>query len=150
MIKLEQFSGEHVEEVLTLIPPFIKENYPDEEFTLQDLRKFLNIVLQEEHRDLILAKEEGKIVGFLSYKILIDTFNSKRLSIIEDGIYINPESRGGRVFIKLLKALEEIARLAVAKRVIIGCPQNQDFEKYSKMYNKLGYSFLEASFSKEM
>lgn len=58
---------------------------------------------------LVVARKDGKVVGYFANLIAEDFFTS-RVEAKELGIYIDPEYRGGRVFLKLLIASEVALR----------------------------------------
>lgn len=58
---------------------------------------------------LVVARKDGEVVGYFANLIAEDFFTS-RVEAKELGIYIDPDHRGGRLFLKLLAASEEALR----------------------------------------
>lgn len=147
---LRQIKQEDIEKLVEIIPDFITETYPKEEFTRKDIRAFVQNVLDADDRDMIIYLEDDAILGFISFNITVNSFNSNKMSITEDGIYVRPDKRNSGVFAKLMKAFELMAQKTGISRTLIGCPYNKDFPMYEKLYGKLGYQLFEAIFIKEI
>lgn len=58
---------------------------------------------------LVVARKDGEVIGYFANLIAEDFFTS-RVEAKELGIYIHPDYRGGRVFLKLLIASEVALR----------------------------------------
>lgn len=58
---------------------------------------------------LIVARENGVVVGYFA-NIIAEDFMTSRQEAKELGIYIHPDHRGGRLFIRLQQAVEEVLR----------------------------------------
>lgn len=58
---------------------------------------------------LVVARKDGEVIGYFANLIAEDFFTS-RVEAKELGIYIHPDYRGGRLFLKLLIASEVALR----------------------------------------
>lgn len=58
---------------------------------------------------LVVARKDGEVIGYFANLIAEDFFTS-RVEAKELGIYIHPDHRGGRLFLKLLVASEVALR----------------------------------------
>lgn len=58
---------------------------------------------------LVVARKDGEVIGYFANLIAEDFFTS-RVEAKELGIYIHPDYRGGRLFLKLLVASEVALR----------------------------------------
>lgn len=58
---------------------------------------------------LVVARKDGVVIGYFANLIAEDFFTS-RLEAKELGIYIHPDYRGGRLFLKMLSVTEAILR----------------------------------------
>lgn len=58
---------------------------------------------------LVVARKDGEVVGYFA-NLIAEDFMTSRLEAKELGIYIHPDHRGGRLFLKLLAEVEERLR----------------------------------------
>jgi GNAT superfamily N-acetyltransferase len=125
---------DHYEEISLLKDYELKPDY-GLYFKVED-RNFL---------ELILCKDEGKIVGYIVF------FVSKHLHYIdcllatEDIYYLKPEYRKGRTAIKMFKFAEQYLKSKNVNMIKYSTKVHSD---NSSLFEYLGFSFTEKVFTK--
>ena len=92
------------------------------------------------------VREEGKIVGYSGYQISNHSQDGVKTAS-QHLLYILPEYRKGTVGIKLIKFCEDQMKLKRIKRIF---QHTSKFRDLSKLFQRLGYTECEITYSKEL
>jgi len=132
---------------LVLFKSFHKESKQPFKFdTARTLETFQTSVNSESAIRFFVAELNGEIVGFVSAIVYQHLF-SKDKTADELAWYVDKEHRGGSAALRLLKTYEEWAIGQGVRCVTMS--HIEDLADLSRMYNKLGYKKIEATFQKE-
>jgi hypothetical protein len=69
----------------------------------------VKLLFENDLVSLVVARKDGEVVGYFA-NLIAEDFLTSRLEAKELGIYIHPDHRGGRLFIKLQQVVEECLR----------------------------------------
>lgn len=132
-----------VEDILELSPIHHAEGYPYLDYSDEKLRFVFNRIMEDQERDLynmFLAYKEDELIGYAYCHISQYVFSTQRSSTLEM-LYVKKAARGSRVFLKLLKAYEEWARLRGCVEFFVGVSLDDMTlaDKTSRLYEKVGY-----------
>ena len=99
---------------------------------------------------LLVAEHGGEVVGFAAGALSPLMGNNDYLSGSELAWWIEPEHRGGRLGIQLMKELESAARTAGCDFWNMIYMQSCMPEAIEKMYQKMGYVLKETTYGKRL
>jgi len=119
--------------------------YKDQVGDNPDITKQLAWDVISQKGRVLIALEDGKIIGLLAF-ILFPHYFSSELTAGELMWYVLPEYRKSFTAIALLRAAERMARELGAKRMQFTAPTDE----VASAYARLGYSQIEVSFQKEL
>jgi len=119
--------------------------YKDQVGDNPDITKQLAWDVISQKGRVLIALEDGKIIGLLAF-ILFPHYFSSELTAGELMWYVLPEYRQSFTAIALLRAAERMARELGAKRMQFTAPTDE----VAAAYARLGYSQIEVSFQKEL
>ena len=119
--------------------------YKDQVGDNPDITKQLAWDVISQKGRVLIALEDGKIIGLLAF-ILFPHYFSSELTAGELMWYVLPEYRKSFTAIALLRAAERMARELGAKRMQFTAPTDE----VAAAYARLGYSQIEVSFQKEL
>lgn len=94
---------------------------------------------------IVIAREEGKIIGYLLAFIRPHLHYKHILTAIYDVYYVNPEHRKGFVAIKLFKEAERTMKARGVKRIFSGTKKHKDM---SRLFEYMGWKEVETLHSK--
>lgn len=140
----EENSREAVEECLSLANDHYQEVESKKEaipFNL-DVNAF-DALIQAGMLSLIVARKDGEAVGYMANLVTKDIMTSV-MSASELGIYLDPSVRGGKVFLKLMKASQEVLKSKGVKQHMIMFKVGHDVG----LAQKLGYEHTETTYMK--
>jgi len=121
-----------------------KEGYPYLDYSEEKVNWVIDRILKDLDRDtynIFLCFKDQELIGY-AYCVLGEySFNTQRYANLEL-IYVVPEYRGSRAFLKLLKAFEEWARLrgCIEFMAGVGLDDEERCEKISNTLVKVGYA----------
>lgn len=92
---------------------------------------------------LIVVRKEGQALGYMCNLVTMDMMTSV-LSASELGIYLDPSVRGGKTFLKLMKATEQVLRDKGVKQHMIMFKAGHD----TGLAQRLGYQHTETTYMK--
>ena len=92
---------------------------------------------------LIVARKDGVAVGYMCNLVTVDMMTGV-LSASELGIYLDPSVRGGKAFLRLMKATENILRARGVKQHLIMFKAGHD----TGLAQRLGYEHTETTYMK--
>lgn len=92
---------------------------------------------------LVVARKDGVAVGYMANLVVSDIMTSVK-SASELGIYLDPSVRGGKMFIKLLRASQEALEVKGVRQHLIMFKAGHD----TGMAEKLGYKHTETTYMK--
>jgi len=96
----------------------------------------------------VMSTDQKDPVGLGAFCIGADWFgNAETASDLI--VYIDPKYRGGRGFIKLIKAYEEWARSRGAVELVLSVSTGINTQKTGQLYERLGYKLNILRFTKE-
>jgi GNAT superfamily N-acetyltransferase len=113
----------------------------DFKFDLELMQKYLDLGLVY----VITARKGGLLIGYFANFVGPDIFTSKIIAK-ELGIYLTPKYRGGRTFLRMLKAVEDEAKERGAYSQLIMFKKGHD----SGLAPRLGYEHTETVYQKVM
>lgn len=90
---------------------------------------------------VFLAKNEGKLVGFLA-GLKQRYFFSPKERVTDMGFYVLPDYRGTTAALRLILSLEDWAKQNKISDVYMGQTTAVDIDKTLKFYNHLGYKVV--------
>lgn len=143
-------TAEDKDQLMAIAKTFHQEScYNDELFDEDKFKALLNVCLVSPDRmSVFYHKVDGIIVGgILGY--IAERYFSKETTAGDLGMFILPEYRGSRVFLRLLKEFEEWAISRKVSKIIIGHTTKINMEKAPNFYKKLGYDLQGFIFCKE-
>lgn len=111
--------------------------------------KFFEMAVNEPQRCCFLYSkdEEGKMTGFFSGFMQKQFFNGRMIAQ-DMGIYILPELRGTRLFLKLLKEFETWAKDSKADAINLSHNTGIESDTMKDVFPRLGYKHFGYSFEK--
>lgn len=98
---------------------------------------------------ILVVESEGEIVGFL-WGAVSPLPWSPHLIAFDQVLYIQPECRGMKLGIQLIKAYEEWAIGRGAKQVSISIASGITEEKTKQFYSNMGYHHVGTQYRKEV
>jgi hypothetical protein len=87
--------------------------------------------------------DEGKLVGHCSFTIRPRSFYSENSQAFEDFVFINPENRRGRNFLRLWNACEEELKRRGVKELRVSSNADK-----SRLWESLGYKEVTRTYCK--
>lgn len=97
---------------------------------------------------LVLYKDLKPVGILLGAKVDLHPVFHKTGVTVEQVWFVEPDSRGNKVALKLVEAFEEWSRQLGVKRVVMGHFNDPVGSKIKKYYEKSGYKLLEESYVK--
>lgn len=92
---------------------------------------------------ITVRNEDGELLGFSSLLVTEDFLNQE-YGAKEFCLYIKPEHRGGRAYIKLMRFIEDLCRLREIRTVVIGFKIGHN----EQLAEKMGYEHTESIYQK--
>jgi len=134
-----------IREMDKLIPKFAEEVdiYPDKQ--IPDFNH--ELLSSIEDLQVITARENGELVGFHVSFIQYDIFYKNLLTCAVLFYYLLPENRGNGNGTGMFEYAEKLYKDKKVKRVFMSRKIHIDNEK---MFKKLGYSHIEANYTKSI
>jgi len=133
---------------LLLFKSFHKESDQPFKFdTNRTLETFLNSLGESSSIKFFVAELKGNIIGFVAGIVYQHLFSQDKTAD-ELAWFVDKDHRGGSGAIRLLKTYEQWAIDQGVSCVTMS--QIEDLADLSKLYNKLGYRKIEATFQKEI
>lgn len=146
-----EFTKETATELIELGKEFHKESrhgkFKFDEQRVWDLAANIKTHPEKYHINYY-RNQDGKIVGMF-IGIIVPEFFSGRLLANDMGMYVAPEYRGTRVFIKMLKTFETWAKESGAEKIILYHSAGINTDKAISLFSKLGYEHYGFIFDKE-
>lgn len=103
-------------------------------------RLFLSLIAgREDEGCLIVLEEEGAVIGMAAGYCDATWFADARVAG-EYGIYVRPESRGGRSGVQLLSAYVEWCKSANADLIQAGITTGVALERSVRVYESIGFA----------
>ena len=99
---------------------------------------------------LLVAESGGQVVGFAAGALSPLMGNNDYLAGSELAWWVEPEHRGGRLGIQLMKGLENAARTAGCDFWSMIYMQSCMPEAVERMYQKMGYVLKETTYGKRL
>jgi GNAT superfamily N-acetyltransferase len=101
------------------------------------IRGLTLIVKNPEIGCILVARQQGKILGMVNLLYTISTALGERVAILEDMV-VSPSARGGGIGTQLLQAAIEYARSVGCKRITLLTDQSNEIAQ--QFYAKQGFS----------
>lgn len=141
---VEMIIPQHVDDLMPLARAQHAEGYPHLDFSEDKLHWIFSRVMRDLDRaffNLFLCYKGHELIGHAYCSISEFMFNTQRFAHLEM-IYIKPEYRGSRAYLKLMRAYEDWARLrgCVEFWAGVAIPDQQRADKISNTLEKVGYS----------
>lgn len=95
----------------------------------------------------VTCRSDGKLVGFVMFFMLPYLYSKKERIAIEDWYYLDEHYRKGMTGIRLLKEAEKVLKSYGVGIINIVCKAHQD---RTTLYERLGYTYTEKHFSKQV
>lgn len=106
-------------------------------------------VAHPERFHITYCKKGETIIGFFLGAINVEYFTGKKIAV-DMGMYVSPEHRGSRCFLKMLKSFETWAKQSNANKIILYHSTGIDPETSKTLFPKLGYEHFGYIFDKEI
>jgi len=133
---------------LILIKNFAKESKQPFKFdTRKTLETINNSVNNISPVKFFVAELNSEVVGFIS-AIVYEQLFSRDKTADELAWYVDKSHRGGTAAIRLLKAYEDWAKNNGV--ICINLSHIEDLTDLTKLYNRLGYRKIEATFRRDV
>lgn len=111
----------------------------------QQLRAFVNLLLEHEDGELFVAERGGAVVGLIALWVFLHPYSGERMAS-ELVWWVNPEQRGGSLGVRLLKRAEMWAREHGAAVLQMIAPN----DKVAGFYQACGFAFVESSYARRL
>lgn len=130
---------------------FHKEScYRDTEFDPYIYAEFLKGVITMPNYCAAVIEQDGKIVAHLLAMVSPFFWNTQPCAR-DIVVYVNPEKRGTRAFVMLVKEFERwAAEKGAVMPKIVGISTGIDIEKTRASYERLGYTCIGSILAKEL
>lgn len=136
------------DDILDLCEAFWQHTVFDDPFEGEHCLGMMQLSL--EHGLLAVLEIDRKIVGFVAGIKAPLLGSSKIMCGTELAWWVKPEHRQGRNGIRLLKYIENLARLEGIKYWHMVSMQSSMPEKINRMYEKMGYALTEMTYLKRV
>ena len=137
-MEIQKITAEWFPDFCELVKRSIAESeFSDAELDVAALYK----MLQSPDVVYFLAIDDGKIAGSIG-GVAHKYFFSSRLRVSDLGFYVEPEYRGSRAAIKLVRALESWAKERGIEDIYLGQTTGIEVEKTQQFYERLGYKIV--------
>lgn len=141
---VELIIPQHVDDLMPLLQDQHAEGYPHLDFSEVKIRWFIDKIIRDLDRDLrncFLCYKGHELIGYAYASVDEFIFSTQKFAHVEM-IYVVPEYRGSRAYLKLMKAYEEWARLrgCVEFWAGVAIPDRERADKISNTLEKVGYS----------
>ena len=84
------------------------------------------------------AVADGRIVGFI-FGYVSETFLSNQFNAYDQGLFVDPEHRGGTIAIRLIRGFEAWAKERGAQNIWLSQSVNNKKDSTLKFFERLGY-----------
>lgn len=111
---------------------------------------YCSILMRLPNSIIMVLEEEGKVIGSISGILHPLYLNPSVLMITENWWWVDPEYRDGRGGIKLEKELIRWGKEKGADKIIMSTSHSPKEESLKNYYIKMGYTYLESHFIKEI
>jgi len=135
---VEKLSAERFPEFCELVERSIEEAQFSE--AKLDIPSLYNLA-QSPNVVYFLAIDDDKIIGSIG-GAMFPYFFSTRQKVGDLGFYVEPEYRGSRAAIKLVKALEAWAKERGVEDIYLGQTTGIEVDKTRDFYERLGYKVV--------
>lgn len=128
-----------------------ESRYKDTKYNVQTIWNLLNMISQypERYQISYYKNKENKIIGFFIGQVTLEYFTGNIIAS-DLGMYVLPEYRGSRIFLRLLQSFEDWAKSTGAKKIILYHSTGINPEKSKNLFPKLGYENYGYIFDKEL
>ena len=109
------------------------------------MRRFAEQLLKRPDGHILIAERDGEAVGMVAFYVF-PHFYSGEMMAGELIWWVEPEHRAGRVGLKLLRIMEELAKT-------LGCVKMQMIapnERIGELYRRLGYVWVEETYQRSL
>ncbi len=140
--------------LMKLVKEFKEESPYKDKFVSQEkyeerVEFFLN-PRPEEHIVFVL-EIQGEVVGLIAGVVTIgEHIFSEDKTAVELVWYVTPDHRSSSGSLRLIKAYEKWAKLVGCTQSTMSNLVNPSMDRLTKIYNKLGYTLTEQTFTKEL
>lgn len=111
---------------------------------------YCSILMRLPSAIIMVLEEEEKVIGSISGILQPLFLNPSVLMITENWWWVDPEYRGSRGGIKLEKELIQWGKERGACKIIMSTSHSPKEESLKNYYIKMGYTYLESHFIKEI
>lgn len=108
-----------------------------------------SLMLTLQNLPILKVAENGAVCGVAGAMVYPHFWNAHELVAQELFWWVDPQARGSRAAVMLLQAMEDAAKAAGAKRMIMACLDSLEGEHVAALYTRKGYVPQERSFHKE-
>jgi len=95
----------------------------------------------------LTCRDDGKLVGFVAFFIMPYLYSRRERIAIEDLYYLAESHRKGITGVRLLKEAEKVLKFYGVGIINVVCKAHQD---RTTLYERLGYTYTEKHFSKQV
>lgn len=139
-------------DIIGLAREHARENAPHMEFNSHRVLDLVISVLEDitrKHLNVWIARIDGVPAGFVVGSCERGWCSYDYVAML-DTIYVRPEHRKSRLFLKLMREFEEWARLNGAVQITgnVTLFDEQDAEKVAALFPRIGYTITGRSFVK--
>jgi GNAT superfamily N-acetyltransferase len=99
--------------------------------------------------DVLFGVIDDRLRGFMIGAVSTSWY-SNRVEGYEQLLYISPESRGGTLAVRLIKAFEDAMRDRGAKVLHVGASTGMQEDRTARLYQALGYTLKGQSLRKDL
>jgi len=111
---------------------------------------FIESALDNENIIVLVAEDDGKLIGITAAIAYPMYFNPAKLVVQELWWYIKPDERGGSASKLLFQEIEKWGMSKQAEAMFMVALDNDRVETMVKLYGRLGYTPTERTFVKEL
>ena len=142
-----------IKQIVYLGERFYNESHDVDEIPYDPIDTYKSIleIYNGDHGILLVAEQDGQIVGITAGLVFSWYFNSSHKTGQELFWYVHPDYRKGTIGIRLLKELERQAKEKGATTFIMVSEElmgNHDYME--KLYHKLGYHNYESAYIRNL
>jgi glucosamine-phosphate N-acetyltransferase len=125
----------------------LQQLWPDRQFNIKDLEEVYEKALRSAHQKLIVAVENGRVVGFCTLTIKNNLWQAGNLGVVDE-LVVDAEKRGSGIGKMLIERIGRIAIENKCKRLELDSSFHR--KEAHQFYEHLGFKSRAFWFSKEL
>ena len=111
-------------------------------------REYVRATLESDNAFILVAEEDGEVVGFIRVEVVDRLFYKPRLKAVITDLYVSPRARGRRIGALLLEKASEEARKRGARIISAVYPMNNEIAR--RFYSRMGFKRLQEEVYREI